>query len=352
MSARQEQADIQAISAESPRSGAAVAASPPLASKSPASDGPARFRETRTGWLVLALVWLACALYTGAQLRAIWFPKGARTIAQAAERILHGQLAHRDFLDQYTGGPTYLNALALRVFGENLVSQRILPLLFFLGWVPAVYFIGRRFVRPITAGLVIPLAIAWSVVNYPEAMASWYNLLFGTWCTLALIRYTETNRRRCPWAAGLIAGLSFLCKITAVYFLAAALLFFVFRELQLSRDGSSRPLRESLVYRLFASASLPLFLAGSLVMISGRPAGANYTQFAFPSAALVGYLLWELWSRSSERTGTRFRRLFSMALPVLGGAAIPVCLFLLWYARAGALGDWFRGTFVGGLAHI
>src|SRR5215831_17279135 len=41
-----------------------------------------------------------------------WLPWDDGTMAQAAERVLNGQLPHRDFNEPYTGGLTWLHAAA------------------------------------------------------------------------------------------------------------------------------------------------------------------------------------------------------------------------------------------------
>ena len=51
------------------------------------------------------------------------FDDGA--LAQSAERLLQGQLPHRDFDEIYTGGLTFLNAGAFRLFGISLWSLRL-----------------------------------------------------------------------------------------------------------------------------------------------------------------------------------------------------------------------------------
>jgi hypothetical protein len=308
-----------------------------------ASNDRALAAETRTGWVVLGLVWVASAAYLGEYLRHGWVPHDAGTLAQMAERVLYGQVPYRDFREVYTGGLTYFNALAFRMFGVNFFSLRIPLFLLFLGWVPSVYLIARRFSRPIAAGAVTLLAVAWSVPNYPEGMPSWYNLFFATWGVLALIRYMETDRRRWLWIAGFCGGLSFLVKITALYFIAAALLFFVFREVSLSRVTEARPARGAVLYRIFASGGLLLFLAGLTRLVSRASDRTDFFYFVLPSACLVFLVVWELWHKSAQGSPARFRLLFSMVLPFLGGVLVPIALFLGYFYRVGALGAWFSG---------
>jgi hypothetical protein len=304
------------------------------------------FRETRFGWLVLAAVWAVCAVYTALYLKQGWIPFDSGTLGELAVRALGGQLPHRDFIDNYTGGLTYLNALAFRLLGVNLFSLRVPLFLCFLAWVPAVYGIARRFAAPLAAAVLTLLAVAWSVPNYAEAMPSWYNLFFATWGVLALIRYTETERPRWLWIAGLCGGLSFLVKITGLYFVAGALLFFVYRELLLARRDPVAAPRAAVFYRLFAGAGLLLFLASVVAVVAQRPTAPVFVSFAFPAACLVASLLWEIWREPSDLNGKRFRRLFAMGLPFLGGVVAPVLVFLAWYARQRALAAWFQAVFL------
>src|ERR1035438_3469802 len=55
-------------------------------------------------------------------------------LSQSALRVMQGQLPHRDFAEIYTGGLSFIHALAFRIFGVNLISLRICVFLFFLAW--------------------------------------------------------------------------------------------------------------------------------------------------------------------------------------------------------------------------
>jgi hypothetical protein len=310
------------------------------------SPSEAPFRETRIGWLVLTIVWAVCGAYLLSCLRRGWWSGDCGALAQMADRVLRGQVPHRDFAELYTGGLTYLNALAFRVFGENFLSLRIPLFILFLGWVPSVYFIARRFTRPLAAGAVTLLAVAWSVPNYPEAMPSWYNLFFATWGTLALLRYTEEEKRRWLWIAGLCGGLSFLAKISGLYFVAAALLFFAFREQASSGRRPESARRGSLEYRLFVSGGLLLFLGSLVAVVSGRPSLANAFRFILPAACLVAIVLWEIWRPAPGANVPQWDRMFTTVTHFFSGMLVPVVPFLFWYASQGALTAWFQGTFI------
>lgn len=89
--------------------------------------------------LVLLLVWLVSLAYMASHLKEGWNPYDEGTLAQSAERVLNGELPHRDFDEMYTGGLSFLNALAFRELGTNLATMRVVLFMTFLLWVPAVF---------------------------------------------------------------------------------------------------------------------------------------------------------------------------------------------------------------------
>ncbi len=309
------------------------------------------FHESRHGWIVLSATWVLAAAYMAVHLRVGWYPPDAGMLAQEALRTLHGQVPYRDFIEIYTGGLTYLNALAFRLFGVNLFSMRIPLFLFFLAWVPSLYFIARRFTGPIAAAGITLLSVVWSVPNYPEAMPSWYNLFLASWGTLALLRFIESEKKRWLWIAGLCGGLSFLVKISGLYFVAAGLLFLVYREQSLARREPTRGNVGGRTYRLFVTLGLAAFLAELLRLVYQQPTFTEFVHFVLPSGCLVALLLWQAWSEPASSGANRFRKLIGMGLPFLAGAFVPVAVFLLWYAHEHALAVWFRGIFVLSMRH-
>ena len=88
----------------------------------------------RTWVVTLLIVWVISAAYVGIQIDSGWVPDDEGTLAQSAERVLAGELPHRDFDEVYTGGLSYLNVLAFQVLGVNLLSLRLVLLVFFLAW--------------------------------------------------------------------------------------------------------------------------------------------------------------------------------------------------------------------------
>src|SRR5277367_1124923 len=209
----------------------------------PGREHDVKVPKTPQTWVVhlsvLAAVLVIAGIYVGMHIGRGWVPADDGTLSQSALRVMQGQLPHSDFGEVYTGGLSFIHALAFQVLGVNLMSLRICVFLFFLTWVPAVYYIAQSFISPIAAGFVTLLAVAWSYPNYPAAMPSWYNLFFATFGAAAMLRYLEVRTRRWLVVAGVCGGVSILIKVIGAYYIAGMLLFLAFLEQSESQSDSA-----------------------------------------------------------------------------------------------------------------
>jgi hypothetical protein len=307
----------------------------------------------KKGRSVLLLVWILSAGYVFPFRNRGWIPHDEGILGQLAERVLNGEVPHRDFPEIYTGGLTYWHALAFRVFGIQLTSLRLILFLSFLAFVPAVFAVASRFGPPLAAGLVTLLAVTWSLPNYFSGIPSWYNLFLATWGTLALLRHVETGRRRWLFLAGVFGGVSCLFKVIGAHFIAAALLFFLYREQVLSTPPSrvSRAPRVS-GYLLFKAGGLALFLTVLFLTLRHQLADMEFLHFLVPSVAICSFLMWLELSRGGGRFVDRFPILMRLILPFGAGVLLPVLLFLVPFAAEGALPSLIRGLVAGTGAHV
>ena len=262
-----------------------------------------------------------------------------------AERTFHGELPNVDFYDDYTGGLSYLNALALHVFGLRLISLRIMLLLFFIPWVPAIWYLASRIASPVNAMATTLLAAAWSVPVYPTPYGTWYNLYLATFGVVALYRYIDTRRRRWLFWAGICGGLSFLVKILGVYFIAAAILFLIFDEQRENfeiNDGSSRTWSS---YSLLVPAGLFGFMAALAKLIASAGGSpeihvSRFYHFVLPAAAVCVFLIYREWTTSHPPLYRRVVGIGSRLAAFCLGIALPILVFLIPYLRRHAVGKW------------
>ncbi|MGH7516106.1 MAG: ArnT family glycosyltransferase [Gemmatimonadales bacterium] len=295
-------------------------------------------------WLGLAVVWVIGSLYLWHFLDRGWIPHDDGTLAHSAERVLHGELPHRDFAEVYTGGLSYLNALAFRLFGIHLLTIRYVLFAAFMLWVPALYYAASRLAPPFAASVVTLLGVFWSVPNYPAAMPSWYNLFFATFGLAALFAYIEAPRRCWLVLAGLAGGLSVLCKVSGLFFVGAGVLLLVYREARQpaadSVPGSRRP-----AFQLVAGIPLLAAAAALLAIGASRRSWEDLYQFALPGLAIVAVVAAAV-LRSRGDSSARATRLVGTLGWYLLGVLVPVTAFVAVYAASDAVPELLRGTFV------
>jgi 4-amino-4-deoxy-L-arabinose transferase and related glycosyltransferases of PMT family len=327
--------------------GTVAPATPYTPNVSPSPDVEPRKSRPDADWRLLLLgVLILSALYVAWHLGRGWVAHDEGTLGQSAERLLQGQLPHRDFDEIYTGGLTYLNAAAFRVLGVNLFNLRIVLFAVFLAWVPAVFYVASRLVKPIAAAGVTLLCVAWSLPNYTAPLPSWYNLFLTVFGVAALFRWLEDRRTRWIVVAGAAAGLSFLVKVIGLYFVAGVLLFAVYQAHEQSRGSAGAAARRAPAYSAFATLSLLGFVAALFMVVRHGLYAAEVIQFVLPGALVAGFLVRNEWVNAAGDSRARFTALAGLLVPFLFGFALPVAVFLVPFVRGHALEPLFNGVFL------
>ncbi len=294
--------------------------------------------------VILLVVLLLSALYLVGLFDRGWVPHDEGALAQTAERVLKGEFPHRDFDDIYTGGLAFLHSLAFRVFGLRLLSLRLVLLIFSLAFVAAVYRIASRAVSPIISGFITLLSLAWSLPNYFAGLPSWYNLFLAVFGILAIFKHIETRKKYWLFIAGVLGGLSFLVKLTGLYYVAAGLLFLIYQEQLLASD--TRDSTHSRAFALLTGAGLLIF--GGLLVFLIYPYSdlMAILHFLVPGFTLIVFLLWSERKLGCGTDQTRWRRLAGLIIPFISGVILPVLLFIIPYLVTSSLDELFRGVFI------
>ena len=308
--------------------------------RSPSPREP-RLPSVLLNTLVFSVVMVIAFGYMHHYMLRGWVSHDDGTLAQTAERVLRGELPHRDFDDVYTGGLAYLNALAFRLFGPTLASLRYMLMIFALAWTAATYYCASRFLPILGAGLVTLLAVAWGPANYFAALPSWYNLFFATFGLAALLRYADARRLQWTFIAGACGGLSILFKLCGLYFVLAAGLWLIAGSLESRNDtkhasGKGQVLLVALVLCLYE-----IFLIRMAMMKWKLP----YVFAFFAPAALAGLCLVV---QRFRRGATHAESITSMraAGAFVAGVAAPLTIFVIPYLRGGSLNSLIYGVFV------
>lgn len=305
-------------------------------------------RGFAAGWFWFAAAMLISWGYMAAHLTRGWIPVDDGTLAQSALRVFQGQLPHRDFGEMYTGGLAFYHALAFRIFGVKLVALRYAVFAVFVPWVAVIYYLASRFASPRAAAGVALLCATWSLPAYPAAMPSWYNLFLATFGAASMLRYLDNGARRWLFVAGLCGGLTISVKIVGLYYVAGVLLWFVFREQDLTVDRLQTQPRRLSGYSVFVSAGLVCFLVVLSALIRNQPGSAEVFHFFLPGGILSALLLYREWTLTHARDQERFGILFRMAAPFVCGLLVPVVILVWPYWRSGSIPALAGGVFVRG----
>ncbi|HSW28982.1 MAG TPA: glycosyltransferase family 39 protein [Longimicrobiales bacterium] len=284
---------------------------------------------------VLVALWAAAVAVMAALAGRFWIPLDDGTLAQSAERVLSGQLPHRDFSDPYTGLGAFLGAAAFKLLGVKLWSLRVPLVAAFALWLPAVWLLARRHLPPASALGATALAAVLSVPAYPAAMPGWYALFAVTWGAWFLTRALEGGGRGWLVGAGAMAGVAVLFKVVGLYFLAAALLSVAWRRAE--RTGA---------YVAVATAAVTSFLLllGWMALPGTGASGAYH--FFLPGLALCAALLARARGVPPGLGTHGLVPLLADGAALKLGFVVPLAVFLVPYALGGGLGAWLEGVFL------
>jgi hypothetical protein len=292
--------------------------------------------------IALALSYLAVR----AQLFVSWVPSDEGILAQAAERVMRGELPHRDFVDLWSGGLDYLNAAAFSVLGPRLATMRVVVAVAWLAGLAAMFAAARHIVSEWIACALTVCAALWTLRLSPHPLPSWYTLFLALFGVAAILKWMTTRRAIWLVAAGATAGASIAVKITGLYFVAAVVMYLVWRVQEDVRGTAEGRRSAARGYAWMITAGLAVYLALVTSLVRSELSVNAVLYFFVPNALLVGALLWREWRLPAGSERERFAAFFSLALPFGAGAVAVVAVWLWPYARAHAVMELVRGLFV------
>jgi hypothetical protein len=200
---------------------------------------------------MLAVSWLLYSYYD-----RFWYPPDEGNYAHVAQRILDGETLNLEVQDVHPGYISFVNAAALRVFGEDLVSLRY-PLVLAGLVQAAVLFLVFPRDDPWRAAVAIAALTALGTIQFLNPTAHWY--------CLALVILLIAALRTGPQSAGQLLAAGLLIGAIALFrqltgFLAGlgGLTFILWQMGERGTHG-----REALVGRALAigmAAALSLYL--------------------------------------------------------------------------------------------
>ena len=151
---------------------------------------PASTRQKTVGIVMVAASLIYLTHFVGRG----WLGHDEGMLAQAAERVLLGDVPHVSYEEPYTD--TWIYAATFRVTGIELLHIRWLLFAVAAFAVALLYVLLRRFLKPAGAGLATWIGLAWSFPNYFAGLPSWWLLTWRVASTWAMVRLVESRELR------------------------------------------------------------------------------------------------------------------------------------------------------------
>jgi len=262
-----------------------------------------------------------------------WYPADEGNYAHVAERILQGDVLHRDIQDLHAGLINFVNAGAFAAFGLDLVSLRY-PLVL-IGVVQALL-VWRLFAARsiILAAAAATAATSVGIIQFLNPTAHWYALF----CTVSLMVWlTEVPREsrvRIVGAGVLIGVITLFRQLTGVW-IGMAVLVVTFSERREYAHGSELLLSRAILI------SLTFVLSWYLVVTDGADPGGIVLFASAPAALLILAL-------RSVRLTNRTTALISLQLGV--GMLVACAPLLAYHVSHGSVAHWISDVVGASLA--
>ncbi len=260
-----------------------------------------------------------------------WWGPDEGAYAYVAERILQGDVLNRDVQDMHAGTINFVNALAFRVFGVDLVSLRY-PIVL-LGMVQAL--LAFRLLEP--RGLIVATVgavalTAFGFVQFPNPTANHYGLFLAVVIVWILAR-VDLKQALALEALGFLLVATFLFRqLTGVVVAMGAVTW--------------------LLLSMPASAESGRTWLGRIVL--GIMA-AGLAGFLLTKTDIVGGLLFGVWPllaliQAMRRLCADDRAVLALIGRLALGGAIALTPLLAYHLWHGSLGPWLDDTIGGALA--
>lgn len=269
--------------------------------------------------------------------RHMW-PHDEGQYGQGAERILAGELPHRDYHEMYSGLLSYLNAGIFWLVGHQLIALRYAMVIASLPAVWAMYDIIRRMTGRIEIAAVVTFSVfVTSVGMTHSASPTLYLSFFAILATWMLFRDVESPHVWWVFGAGICGGLAIAFKVTGLYLVAATGMAVTYRG---TRDDLSTPVADISPPTRWLRTTVAAAAVVSAVLLLHRKYSLEVALcFGLPIVS-VAFLLFRC-GRQIDLPAM-LKRYLALGL----GIALPVVFFLIPWYSAGALEDLVNGLFV------
>ncbi|MEM7170598.1 MAG: hypothetical protein AAF530_10540 [Pseudomonadota bacterium] len=256
-----------------------------------------------------------------------WWPPDEGAYAYVAQRVLAGDVLNGDVQDIHMGYVNILNAIALALFGEQLVSLRI-PLVIAGLLQACILFYVFRCKGPIAGLLASVTLTCLSFVQFLNPTAHWYSL-FLLIAIIAWLSWKIEDTPRQLFVVGLLVTTLFLFRQLSGVIAGIGILSYLLFRMPRGPGGSDAYLARILMLTMVAGLCGYLLAKTSFV-----------TMLVFGSWPILILLIGTMHATVSNRV--LLPRLAAMS----AGGLAAVAPLLMYHIHYGSLETWFHDTIV------
>jgi hypothetical protein len=193
---------------------AVVAVDPPIAARTssvaPQSEAITIPERSLSDWSITAVIFLSACAYLSLFYNYSNLFADEGIVLQGAQRILDGQLPHRDFFSMVTPGSYYWIALLFRVFGSSILVARGALVVYGGIFAALTYLVARRACRRSIAALTAYLVTLVCLPAWFMALHNWDSTVTAYLSLYCAVRSIESRSRVWPVATGSLAAITCL----------------------------------------------------------------------------------------------------------------------------------------------
>jgi hypothetical protein len=248
-----------------------------------------------------------------------WWPVDEGVYAYVAQRLLAGDVLHRDLVDLHGGYVNLLHALALRVFGEDLLSLRYpLAVLTLAQSLLAALLLRPRGVWQAAVAALVATGV--SFIQFLNPSANWY-ALFVVFLTVWMLTRIDPARLTDVMVIGFLLGLCFLIRQLSGVFVAMGVLTWLLVN---AEAGARKP--------YLARALLAVMMLG-------------LTGYLLSKGSIVALLIFGLWPlalllHALRRVRADDKTVARLVLGLAAGALLAFAPLALYHGIEGSLAAW------------
>lgn len=256
-----------------------------------------------------------------------WWGPDDGLFAYIAQRILEGDVVHRDIQALHPGLLFLINSALLGITDGDVVSLRypLVMLTLIQTWLAYQLTLSKGLVSAICASLCM---IAFSFVQFINPTPNWY-LITITLALGAFLTISDMQSNRALVLAGAIVGIAFLLRQLTGVFLAMAITTILF--LVYSNPASSD--------RQHAGSSILVILA------------VCYSVFIFQTAQIAGLLLFGIFPLAllgiaAFKCNLGWSSVSRIITRLVAGALLTALPLIIYHLSTGSLGGFIEETFI------